>query len=261
MENKSMNTNQEHHKGISHEELVKFFEQQQSILQKIQDQGFSSYVESISNLGDAFKENKRSVCCMDEGTPGGCFHTAGSGILRNRDEVLKYYREAGVEEITSHDGCGAAGLYAKAHGLDSTKADEYGKEWSKGIAQELGIAYRHINSKEMSRPEGQHIARVAYYDTTGRFDYSKSKELPIGFTISRGIQSVKDAIDDALIAFTIGTGGHGFDKLITEKDPFIVSVIANDEDELKQLKSELSGFEQSLGKKIKIDGFVAPVLK
>ena len=110
----------------------------------------------------------------------------------------------------------------------------------------------------MNRPWGQHIARVAYYDSTSKFDYSKVKELPIGFTVSRGIQSIKDAVDDAIIAFNIATGGHGFNELITEENPFIVAVVANDQNELNQLKSELSGLEQSFGKKVLIDGFVAP---
>jgi len=253
-----MDIKQTLHEKLSPEEIVKFFEQQDSILQEIKEKGFSAYTETLTNLTEAFKEKTKSVCCMDEGTPGGCFHTAGSGILRDKSEVLDYYRKAGVTEITSHDGCGAAGLYAKANGLDASKADEYGKEWSQAIARELGVSYRHIIAEEMHRPEGQHIARVAYYDNTGKFDYSKVKELPVGFIISHDVQSLKDNVDDAMISFNIATGGHGFGELITEEKPFIICVIGKDENDLEKLKSELSGLTEHFGKKVKIDGFICP---
>jgi hypothetical protein len=251
MENYMEKTN--HH----FEEIKKDFEGQQEIMSKIYDNGFENYSSSISDLPEAFINHDHCMRCMDEGTPGG-LHSAGSGILRNEEEVLEAFKKAGVKEISSHDGCGAAGLFVKAKGLDSSNSDEYGKEWAKNIAEKLGVPYKHISYSEMNRPSDHHVSRVAYYDGTGKFDYSKVKELPTGFIISRGIQRMVDSTAEAEVAFKIATGAHGFGDLITEENPFIVCVIADNEVELANLKSELADLEYAFGKKILIDGFLKP---
>ena len=256
-EGKIMNMKQEHHQGHNKEELIKSFGDNQLIMEEIYKNGFSSYVESLKDLSKAFEGNDHCIRCMDEGTPGG-LHSAGSGILRDEAEVLKAFKKAGVKKITSHDGCGAAGLYAKANNLDVSKADEYGKEFAKNLAKKLGIPYEHISSSEMNRPSNNHIARIAYYDNTGDFNYTKVKGLPAGFIISRGIQGAKDSIAEAIVAVNIATGDHGFGSLITDENPFVISVIAKNKGELEKIQSELSGLKESFGKKIIIDGFIAP---
>ncbi len=250
------------HETHDHEEATKFFNEQQALMKEIYEKGFQSYVESLVNLHNAFAETAKSVSCMDEGTPEGCFCNAGSGILvEDEEEFLKYCRKAGITEVTSHDGCGAAGLYAKAHGLDPSEADKCGIEFSKKIAEKLGVTYRHINSEDMHRPENQHIARAVYFDTTSKFNYSKVNGLPVGFKVSPEIESFENCIKDITIAFNIATGDHGFGELITGENPFIVCVIANNKNEFENLQSELSKLTKTFGKKVKIDGFIAPEIK
>ena len=244
----------------SHRDVTELFESQQNIMSEVYKKGFRGYVEELPNLYESFIEHDHCVRCIDEGTPGG-FHSAGSGILREKIEVIEAFKKAGVKEITSHDGCGAAGIYAKVHNLDSSKSDEYGKVWAKEIAGELGVSYRHITAKEMNRPEGRHVARVAYYDATGKFDYSKVSELPTGFIISRAIQRLNDSVAESEVSFNIATGDHGFGVLITKHNPFVIVVIARDEEELSELKSELSGLSDKFGERLRIDGFVAPKKK
>ena len=236
------------------EEKIAIFEEQKKIFQKIKDGGFEKYANSLEKIGDYFILKDIAVRCIDEGTPEG-LHSAGSGILRDKAEVASAFKKAGVTEITSHDGCGAAKLYAKAKGLDESKADEYGKQWSEEIAKELGIPYRHIPAEEMQRPKEFHIARVAYYDGTGTFNFGDGKTFPPGFIISRKIQSEQDSLAEAGVTLDIAFGDHGFGSLITETDPFIFVVIGKDKEDMELIKKELRNLEHNYGKKVTLDGF------
>lgn len=236
------------------EEVKNLFESQQSLMNEIYKDGFQAYVNKLKNLDQSFIDHDHAVRCIDEGTPDG-FHSAGSGILRDKKEVLEAFRKAGVQKITSHDGCGAAKLYAQANKLDVNKSDEYAKEWSKNIAKELGVAYDHISSAEMNRPEGQHISRVVYYDDTGKFDYSKIQELPTGFIISRKIQSSADSIAEAKVSFDIACSDHGFGSLIDSNNQFLIVPIGNSSKAIEELEAELLPLVEELGERVKIDGF------
>lgn len=249
------------HHDLHQKEKGKFFNEQQSLFEKIYKNGFSDYVKDLENLELAFSSKDHCVCCIDEGTPNGPYHSAGSGILGKEEEVLEDFKKAGVTEITSHDGCGAAGLYTKAHELDLAKADEYGKEWSKKIAAKLGVPYRHISSGEMSRPKEFHIARVAYYDGTGKFDYSKVKELPAGFIISRVIQTSGKSVSEATLAFNIAIGDHGMGQLINKENPFVIVAIGKNTEDLLKLMNELEEVKRATHDQVKIDGFIAPEIK
>jgi hypothetical protein len=242
------------HKNFENQK-AELFLKQQPILEEIYKKGFSDYANSIKNIAEAFKSHDCCMRCMDEGTPGG-FHSAGSGILRNKEEVISAFKTAGVKKITSHDGCGAAGLYAKAHNFDLSKADEYGKKFAKEIAEELGLPYEHISSEKMNRPKEFHISRVAYYDGTGKFDYDSVKELPAGFIISRGIQQAGDSVAEAKVAFNIATGDHGFGDKINVGNPFVFVVIGKTTEEAGRLTLELSGLSNE---KARIEKFVVPV--
>ena len=241
-------------KQVTHEqnhELIKQnFEAQEAVMQKIMKQGARPYFESLPELGKAFRPHDRWIKCIDDRTPGG-FHSAGSGILRPLDEVLASFKKARVAGITSHDGCGAAALYAKQNNLPGN-TDEYGREWAKKIADLLDVTYENI---EVDKP---HNARVCYYDNTARFNYKEVDGLLPGFIISRGIQSEAVSINEAGISTTIATGDHGFGKLITEQKPFLFLIIAKSEKELEDLKNELAPVQTKFGRQVKIDGFIAP---
>jgi len=244
----------------NHENLEKIkqkaFKEYQEIMEQIYADGFSKYAEKLDNLNEAFEGCDNCVRCVDEGTPGGV-HSAGSGILRDENEVIESFKKAGVKKITSHDGCGAAAYYAKLNDLDSTKSDEYGKEWSQKIATALDIPYEHIDASDMNRSIEFHNARISYYDGTGKFDYSKVEGLPPGFIISRNIQSLDVSLEEVGISQQIALGDHGFGELFSQDNPFLIVAIAESEEALAELKEELSNLE-NLPKTVTIDGFVTP---
>lgn len=236
------------------------FEEQKEILQKAMKGGFEKYADSLKNIDDFFILKDHAIRCIDEGTPEG-LHSAGSGILRHMPEVLDSFRRVGITEVTSHDGCGAAKLYARQNNLLEEKSDEYGKKWSADVAKFLGVPYRHIAFIDMKRPKEFHIARVAYYDGTGKFNYNDGGIFPPGFIISRKIQSEQDSLSEAGVSLDIAFGNHGFGPLITEDDPFIFIAIGEDEEDAERLQEELKKLEHSYGKKVIIDGFIAPKIE
>lgn len=245
----------EEHKNHEHKKAELFLEQQ-PVMGKIYEKGFAGFANEIGNIAEAFDQHDCCVRCMDEGTPGG-FHYAGSGILREKNEIIAELKAAGVKKITSHDGCGAAALYAKANGIDVSEADACGKKFAQEIATKLGLSHEHISAEQMNRPKEFHIARIAYYDGTGRFNYQNVKELPAGFIISRGIQKDSASVEEAKVAFSIATGDHGFGNKIDADNPFVFVVIGKTTEEADQLASELSGL---VNERVKIEKFVAPTV-
>jgi hypothetical protein len=237
------------------ENKIIIFNDQQPLFQKIMEVGFSSYASSLKNLPDFFVLKDRAIRCVDEGTPGG-LHSAGSGILRDKQEILKIFRDAKVMGITSHDGCGAAKLYARTNGLDESKGDECGKKFAEEIAHELALPYYHITAEEMARPKEFHIARVAYYDGTGTFNFGDGKTFPPGFIISRKIQSEKDSLFEGSLGLNIAFGKNGFGDLLTKTDPFILVAIGETEKDVDNLKSELKKLKHTFGNKVIIESFV-----
>lgn len=228
------------------------------IYQYVFKNGFSAYVESLADLPRAFELKKKCVCCMDEGTSEG-YHAAGSGILLSEEDLEKYYNETGPEEITSHDGCGAAKLYAKAKGLDLDKADEYAREWAEAQAAKRGKRHRHVSANEMKRPAEGHFARTCYYDLTGSFNWDGVDGVLAGFVVSRKFMNPDYALKEVSVAFGIAFSDHGLgDGLLTEDSPFYLVAIADNEDQLAAAKDELAKLEHSYGAKVRIDGFIKP---
>ncbi|KKT19589.1 MAG: hypothetical protein UW03_C0016G0046 [Candidatus Peregrinibacteria bacterium GW2011_GWA2_43_8] len=93
------------------------FAAQSVIVARILENGMRAYSEEITDLDAAFSTDDKVIRCIDEGTPGGV-HLAGSGILMDAAQLTASLRAMGATGITSHSHCGAAGLYAKAQGLD-----------------------------------------------------------------------------------------------------------------------------------------------
>lgn len=237
------------------------WEKQERNVLKIYALGAAAHFKKIENLNKAFQLKDHSIRCIDEGTPNG-IHMAGSGILLSEEKAVEALKKANADGVYSHEECGAAGLYAKANSLDPAKADEYGKEWAVKIAAKAGIPYKgHIGIGEMKRPSGLHIARVAYYDGTGKFDCSVDDNMPAGFVISRRFLEKDYALEEAKVSVSIALGGHGYGELITKDDPFLIIVIgdpSNPEFSVDKLKAELSGIEKVHAGRVMIDGFVAP---
>ena len=268
---------------------------QQEVMVKFYKQGAEQYLSSLENINNAFEEKKKCVCCMDEGTAHmnmeGKYALAGSGILypaasreERLDKVADLLIELGVHEITSHDGCGAAKIACERDGLQTDGSDEYGKKWAEDLRRVMQeklagkheVAYRHIDIKDMTRPAEYHNARTVWFDGTGRFNPAVlGKKAPQGFVIDYKNDIHKNADEDVKgypfeelkVALTIAFGHHGFEKLFNQENPFVVVVMADDQQELDRLKELAVGFVNGLNisdetkKAVKIDGYLAKSAK
>ena len=243
------------------------------------------FAKEFPDLKHAFLEHLETVCCMDEGTAHkdlsgeAKFTLAGSGILypaaseeERLQKVVEKMIELGVENITSHGGCGAAKLAYQRDflGIDPdsiTKqmVDDYAKAWSKKLSdklKELGHAseFKNIELSDLERPAEFHTARMAYFDAVGGFNPNKEIDLPLGFVIERKFLPADYAAEELKVAVQIAFGDHGFDKLFTEETPFIINVFAADENELEKIKNEVAAVladnEYFKDKRVKIDGLV-----
>lgn len=234
--------------------------------------GMEQYVESQPELAEAFKEQGRDLCCMDERTAKGMLNVPGSGILLEGDDAQTEYRkrlhDAGVEGVYSHDGCGAAKQYAKEHGIEDYNAAAIA--YAQDLAAKLGVAYRgHLKTS------GDHPGRVVYYDTTGRVNRGSriwQEKMPTGFGISRNVLSAQEAMDALVLAVKISFGEHGYrPKSFTEEDPLSLIFVADPADERTtggELERELEACYQAILKevpeaegKIRIEGFPAPPIE
>jgi hypothetical protein len=241
--------------GHLDENLKKAFEEQQAIMQKIVEMGFAQYVKALPGLVDAFDLGKhkagnfvKCVCCMDERTPLG-IHCAGSGILLSDEDFEKYFDWAKPDAISSHDGCGAGKLYAKKIGFKGD-SDLLAKEWAEKKAKEKGITHIHLG---VEKPF--HFARVCYYDGTGKFNYQGVEGLPAGFVVDRKCMTKEASLAECAVAKTIIFGDHGFGNLLNENNPFIFVAVAESEQQLTELKAELSEMAKDYGKEVLVDGF------
>jgi hypothetical protein len=267
-------------------EKVITFESENPDLEKLYELGAMSYFErEFPDIKRAFKGAQKCAVCMDEGTAHkdingeAKFCIGGSGILFTADneesrleKVAKLMIEQGVTNITSHGGCGAAGIAYKRDFPDADvhenlplKIEEYAKKWSDKLAdkiKELGhpAERTHILAEDMERPVEFHNARVVYYDAIGGFNPNIEIGLPMGFVIERAYLPVEYANEELRIAVNIAFGSHGFEKLFSTTFPFVIIIFAKDENELERIKNEVSAvlnqnenFKQG---KIKIDGAV-----
>ena len=237
-----------------------YWQEGEQTIREILRVGMNRYTEGLKTLSEAFKLKDHSLRCMDEGTPGGV-HCAGSGILLELDEVKDGFAEAHIDGIYSHAGCGAAVFYAKQQGLDAGFADEYGKEWAKSLAGNLGLPYKgHIEAEALARPSNLHIARAVYYDGTGTFDPSVCPDLPKGFVVSRKYMTPEYARKEAEIAIGIAVGNHGFGHKFSGDEPFLLIAVGrkgNNEPSLEKLKEELESVAGNYAGKVRVEGFLA----
>lgn len=238
------------------------FAKQEVMLKKIYNEGMAAYCAGIVDLNNAFVLKDLAVRCIDEGTPGG-IHLAGSGILLNMDEVAEILQKAGVNKIYSHEECGAARLYAQNNNLNLDQADEYGKKFAGDLAAQMGIPYQgHLEIEQMSRPSALHIARVVYYDGTGKFDYAANLQLPQGFVISRRFINRDYAIKELKISIDIAIGNHGFGSMIDIENPFLIVVIGDSNNQkfsLDNLQKELAEVVLAYPETVKLDGFAVSI--
>lgn len=236
---------------------------QSDVIKKIFQHGMAEYVKGIADWWSAFQLTDRFLRCIDEGCPGGV-HLAGSGILLGVEEAAKIGQTAGVTAVTSHQECGAATLAARQAGQDPAQSDEYGQQFAAELARRLGVSYCHLPISEMARPAGRHIARVVYYDGTGRVDPARAVGLPAGFVISRRYLTTDYARRECEIAVRLALGDHGFGILITPQEPLLIILLGHPTDaafSLEPLRAEVAHVAQRHSGRVRVDGTVAPFAK
>ena len=220
-----MNIEHESHAVQKEHEWLKGQEKISGIL----EQGMESYVDQMPDLENAFVEGDHTLCCMDEGVAQGDMRSAGSGILTEgpeREAFIAKLKAAGVKDVTSHEGCGAAGLYKEKHGITDMTVDEVAIEQAKRMAEELDVPYKgHVT--ELDRPKEFHNARVVYLDGTGRFNPSRVSELPQGFVVSARYMTPEQALSEVQLAIKIAFGEHGFGDKFSQDDPLVVVAIGD----------------------------------
>jgi hypothetical protein len=220
---------------------------QQELMGQLLTQGAKHFFsqENMSGIEDSFVEKKDQVCCMDEGTAHiddgeNKLAMAGSGILfpatswdERLERVADLYIQSGVYKITSHEGCGAAGLAWKRDGEKAgtgfDNPDDYGKAWVRdlervisqklqAVGKEIKVSAAHVNSGEMVRPKEFHSARAVWFDATGKFNpHLLEGKLPKGFLIDFHISNDNGVNDEEKeypfvelrVAVNIALGDHG----------------------------------------------------
>ena len=235
------------------------------------------FKKEFPDLNQAFVKEIDTVVCIDEGcahkdiSGHGKLSIAGGGILlpaRSADERIeiaaRLFKEMGIKNVTSHEGCGAAKLAYGRDNPDSNptkeQVNEYAKIWAEKVAQKMGagVMADHIPLAEMERPAQFHNARVLYFDAVGGFNPNKEKGLPMGFVISRRHVPGDYALEELKVAVGIAFGGHGFGEFFNDKNQFVIIPLTSDAASLQaaeeEIKNALAGNENF--SKIKIDGVV-----
>ena len=205
------------------------------------ERGAQAYLVTLTDHERVFATKDPVCACIDERVCGDKFALAGSGILLSHDEAVSIIRDYQIRSISSHEHCGAAGLAFKTLALEQQTefgtADTYAQEWTKALAQELGLMYNgHVPVIEGD----QHIARVIYYDATGSFNPSalKADGLPPGFLVSRYREKPEVTLPTIGVATDIATGDHGFGKMFTPESPLVIIPVGT-ENVLPVLRQEI----------------------
>ncbi len=247
------------------ENKKEFFEEENQKIKNILSEGSQSYFFKLENKNSLFSDLDRVDCtCMDEGCSYGKVRIGGSGILHDKglDYVAEKMLQAGVTEVTSHDWCGAAGIWTKLNNKELEKSDDYGRDFALELVNKMkdlsgeDIKHRHMDKAEMLRPKELHTARSVYYDGVGGVNPISLTDMPSGFVVSRWAFDIDHSVANVKIAIEIALGGHGFGELFTNDNPFLVIVVANDETQLKELKNELKDLVVEYKDQVELVGFV-----
>lgn len=228
--------------------------------------GFSDYIAENPELAQHLTSGHcKTVCCMDEriAPSQDGIAVAGSGILikddpEKRQLFIDALKARGVTKLTSHDECGALGIYAKAKGLSIDEAEQHMTDWLKELATELNIA----EMKRLPVEFNFHNAVCAYVVLTENFTLKEADGFPSGFQISAPnidrVVSGEDLLAQVGVAVNIALGEHGFGDRFTEENPFVIVVVANNDDERKQLTGDtgLTNLVEANAGRVVIDSFV-----
>jgi hypothetical protein len=220
--------------------------------------GMVVYVARLEGLDLAFSENPKTLRCIDERVNGNVA-LAGSGILMGVEATVAALRQAGIEAVTSHIGCGAVALYCQDQGIAGEDIDQTAQDFARQVANKLGVPYTDHQPVD---PQF-HIARVIYYTSAPTFNPQLVEGLPTGFVISRSYHlDATAALKEVAIAIGIATGDHGFGNLFTSDQPLLLIALDDARTStfsLAQLRRELEGLVAQHPQRdiLRIEGFSA----
>ncbi|MBI4653158.1 hypothetical protein HY750_02800 [Candidatus Kuenenbacteria bacterium] len=248
----------------------KEWEEQNEEYKFLQDKKISleNYIgEKRINLEEGYKKEGDEVVigCIDSGIEKR-IPLAGSGILfLTEDELLEFIKKRKVDVITSHDGCGAALIWARKKDLNINQegADKLAMTYIHNIANKAGIKYRYIRADEMKRSQDFQPARMVFYNNIKDYYPSVIKGLPPTFSIERfTLFNVENAKERLKLAIKIAFGDHGFGERFTEKNPFIIACCLNEGDDFDEIKKEVNKILEEMDikkERIKVDYFIVPI--
>lgn len=250
------------------ESLEKLWEEsgENPIIKGLKEGKKISEIVGSLNINKAFENFPEILGCSDGRIREHRIGGAGDFILASKEEREKFISEnrGKIREVTSHSGCGAAGLKFKAikeageqlpEGVEAP--DDLGIHYSKDLAEKLGANYRHIKAREMS---GElHNERVIYFDGTGKFNPGVLSEMPAGFiSSSPKLGFSEEYLRNELGALAnIALSDHGFGDKFNQENPFYIIVSARDDEELARLKKVAESAAEQFDGKVVVDGFIA----
>lgn len=202
----------------------------------------------VPDIQNAFVLRQRSLTCVDDGLIGG-IHLPGSGVMMPIEQLRAEVAAAGIDELTTHDSCGAYMLWFPG----DPEPNRGAREWGQKTAALLGLPHRHITAAEMDRPSHLHTAIAVYYDGTGQFN--RIAGLPVGFVVSR--KHFSTAQQDLALCLQIAFGDQGFGNLFTPQIPLYVIPLAHPCDpalSLKVLEGEVRDVIGPYGSRVKMSG-------
>ena len=263
------------------------WDKQEPDMSEILKKGATDFLAKVG-----FENNRvvshETVCCMDEGTAHivdgeNKFAMAGSGILfpasswsERLDRVADLYIKLKVKKVTSHDGCGAAGIAWKRdggkEGTGGATADEYGRKWVSELQKIINdklktsgggeVEIANVGSNEMVRPEKFHNARVIWFDGVGDFNPHKlGDKVPKGFLIEYGLitENAKTTEEnnypfaELQVAIDIALGSHGLGNKFTKESPFLIVILARDETQASLIKGKINSMIDKFDSRVKLD--------
>ena len=266
------------------------WDKQEPTMSEIYKNSSADFLAEVGVEG-AKVESHETVCCMDEGTAHivdeeNKFAMAGSGILypagswsERLNRVADLYIKLQIKKITSHDGCGAAGIAWKrdggVEGTGCATADEYGRKWVAELQEVINaklkasgggaVEIANLGSNEMVRPEKFHNARVIWFDGVGDFNPHKlGDKVPKGFLIEYGLitENAKTTEEsnypfaELQVAIDIALGSHGLGNKFTKESPFLIVVLAKDVMQMSEIRGKVSSMIEKYGGRVKLDEVV-----
>ncbi len=233
------------HKGENMEQKEKTWEKKcLKVMHRIAHGGFAEFAnahgEYVKNM---LNRPSTCVCCIDGriAPQYDAVAIAGSGILIKDDaeaktKLVNSLIAKGIKKVTLHEDCGAVGLYAKQKGITLEQAKKDALEWARELTKLIG----GDEEPEMLPVVQDFHSETCAYIVPDNFSLKEIKEddSPLTeFVISASSVSFVNLLKQIEIALMIARGDHGFGKHFTKETPFTVVIVAKNDKELHEMKS------------------------